>query len=215
VPTRPPPPSFVIPARFHPGWSLLGRALRRWTGDRLRAEALHITLLTGGALLGLMGVYAADALVVAGPAEAALLAVGGALVGVSGLLALVGLVGVRPRAAVTCAPAAVRIERGRERLRLPYAALERIETVSARLYHRQYRRWAAVRPFLGSASGPVLLLHAQDGTQEDARGGDGRIVALGLPEAQREALRNRLEARRPPRETRTQTPSGALEPARP
>ena len=178
-------PPFTIPRRFHPGWSLLGRLLRRRTGDRLRAESLHLALLTGGALVWLMGVYAAGALVSGTGAPP--LVVWSGLGAAGGLLVLGGVVGVQPRAVVRCGPAAMRVERGRERVRLPYAALERVETVGARVYHRRYRRWAAVRPFLNGGGGPVLLVHMRDRRS---------VVALALPEAQRTALRQRLEARR-------------------
>jgi hypothetical protein len=208
VPARFDSSPFIVPAGFDPRWSLLGRVLRHRMGDRLRAEALHIALSTGGALVWLMGVYAADAL--AAGLGAAPLVVWGVL-GASGLLLVLGsLVGVRPRAVVTCGPAAVHVERGRERLRLAYAALEHVETVEAGVYHRHYRRYATTRPFLNGPGGPVLLLRAQ-ATNRHTRTTTGLVVALGLPDAQREALRRRLEAHR---ERREPPALGALEASR-
>jgi hypothetical protein len=179
------PPPFVIPGGFDPRFSPLGRALRRRTGDRLRAEALQIALLTGAALAGLMGVYAAEA--AAGLFGMPSLALAGGLAGASLLAGLgAGVVGRRPRAVVRVGPQAVTVERGREQMRLLYDTMGPPAVVAARRFHRHERRYAAVRPFLGKTATPVLLLRAREGP----------IAALGLPdEEDRQALRRHVEER--------------------
>jgi hypothetical protein len=184
------PLSLVIPGRFHAGWSPLGRALRSHTGDRLRAETLQIVLLTGGALAWLMGVYAGE--VLADLLALPPLALWAGLAGTGLLLVLVGGVGFCPPVVVTCSGRAVRVERGRERLRLPYAALTTVETVDAREYHRHHRHYAAVRPFLNGSRAPVLLLQARGGP----------VVALGLREQQHDALLQHIADERRARDAR-------------
>lgn len=175
------PLTIVIPGRFHPAWSPIGRGLRRLTGDRLQAKAFHLFVLTGGALLWLMALYAADALAEALALQSSVLY---ALLGGTGLLfALAGAVGIQPQARVTCTSQAVHIERGRERFHLPYDTLAAPKPVASRLYHRHYRHYAAVHPILGASEGPVLLLPARSNL----------IVALGLCAKSRAALARRVQ----------------------
>lgn len=186
------PLTFVIPGGLDPRWSLLGRALRRRTGDRLRAEALQITLLTGTALAWLMGVYAVEAAVVLSGLPSLALGIG--LAGAALVGGGAGVLGFRPQAVVRAGPQAVTVERGDERLRLPYVSLEAVETVDARRYHRHERRCAAVRPFLGDATAPVLLLRAEGGET---------VAALGLRSEDREALQRYVQQQRDKPENET------------
>ena len=164
----------------------MGRLLRRLTEDRLRAEALHIVVLTGGGLGWLMSFYMAEAL--SEWTALSPLTVWPSLGAAGLLMALVGFFGVRPRTVITCGPRAVHIERGGERLRLPVALLDHTEVVSSQVYHRRYRHCAALRPFLNSGDGPVLLLHPREGPGS----------ALELRETHRDALQAHLsKARRP------------------
>ena len=171
--------SFVIPGRFHPGWSLLGQGLRHLTADRLRAETLHLVLLAGASLAWLLGLYAAEAL-------SALLTAPGLRFGIGAgalLLPLVGIIGFRPPAVIQCESQALSITRGRECWRLPYRTLDRTDVVTPRCYHRHYRHFAAVRPFLNTGRRPILLLHTSTGP----------IAALELHEPQRNRLLRCIE----------------------
>ncbi len=159
---------------YHPSYSLLGRAVRAWVGDRLRGEALFIVVLVALSLLVLMSHYLGWALLkpvlTANPSWQALFW-GGQVVSVLAL-AGIGLVGFRPAVRVECRPDTVTLTQGPRTCTLPYASVEAVDRISARRYHRHYRRYAATRFFVGALSDEVLLLRA----------GDGPVV-IGLSEA--------------------------------
>ena len=49
--------TFEAPRTYRPSASVLGRAVRAWTNDRLRGEALYLVALTGLTILLLMAHY--------------------------------------------------------------------------------------------------------------------------------------------------------------
>lgn len=179
------PRVFSASRRFHPGYSLLGRWLRRRTGDRRRAEALHVLVLTGLALVLLLLHYLSGALLhdyfAAPPSAVWTYRLG--LAGLTGLILATGVVGFRPALTVTCDAEALRLAQGDRTLTLPYARLASVERVTARRFHRHERRYAATRPFIGVLQDEVLLLRP-------TRGGP---VAIGLPSDDLDALYDHLE----------------------
>lgn len=150
---------------FDPAYSLLGRAVRAWTGDRLRGEALYIVLLTGVALLLLMTHYLGWALLkptLANNPSWQLLFWMGQLASV-GVWGAIGLLGRRPKVSVTCTPTTLTVEQGTRTRTVRYDDIERLETVSATTYHRHYRHYSATDVFASTMGDEVLLLHTPDG----------------------------------------------------
>jgi MFS family permease len=157
--------TFQSPRSYDPSYSLLGRLLRYWTGDRLRGEALYVVVLTGLALALLMSHYLGWALLKSTLAEHPswqVLFWVGQLASVA-LLAAVGLVGLRPGVTVVCTPTGLEIEQGSRARTVPYEAVEAVDTVSATRYHRHYRRYAATDVFAGQLAEEVLLLRTDRG----------------------------------------------------
>jgi len=158
-------PPFRSSPTFDPRHSLLGRAFRSWTGDRLRGEALFVVTLTGLALALLMSHYLGWALLKPTPAGAP----SGQMLFWAGQLASalawagLGLVGVRPGVTVHCTSAGLELEQGSRSRQVPYDALEAVETVSATTYHRHYRRYAATAVFVSTPEDEVLLFHTDRG----------------------------------------------------
>ena len=182
-------PTFHVSRSFHPSYSLLGRALRAWTGDRLRGEALYVVALTGLALVVLMTHYLGWALlkpVLTNNPSWQLLFWAGQLASAA-LWALIGLVGLRPGVTVACTDGAVELEQGGRTRTVPYDRIDAVETVSATTYHRHHRRYAATDVFVSTLPDEVLLLHTPRGP-----------VAVGLPDPDdRAALAAHLDAPEP------------------
>ena len=176
---------FHTSRRFHPGYSLLGRWLRRSVGDRRRAEALHILIGTGFALALVLAHFVASTFWP--PAAQPMLytaVLGGALALALGL----GVVGFQPTLAVVCRDKAgeLHLQQGADRLTVPYDAIESVEPISALRFHRHERRYAATHVFIGSLGDEVLLL----------RTGRGPVV-IGLDAAaDQSALAEHLETAR-------------------
>lgn len=157
--------TFRSPRSYHPSHSLLGRALRAWTGDRLRGEALFVVVLTGLTLVLLLTHYLGWALLNplfdTNPAWQTYFWIAQ---GVSVLLlGGVGLIGFRPVVQVACLPEALHLSQGDRTLSLPHEAVEAVDVISARQYHRHYRRYAATQIFISQLPEQVLLLRTTQG----------------------------------------------------
>lgn len=153
-------PTYHIPPCFHPGWSLLGYTLRRATGDRRRAEAFHLVILTGLALLLLLAHYlvwalAADSL----SALARWSAEGGALA----FVLMTCVWGRKPGATITCAANELHVEQGRRTMTLAYDEIEAVEVISSLRFHRHERRYTATRAFFDRLDENLLLLKTARG----------------------------------------------------
>ena len=178
-------PTFQSPSSFDPSYSLLGRAFRYGTGDRLRGEALYIVALTGLAVVLLMTHYLGWALLqpilTQNPSWQMLFWAGQLASGV--VWGIVGLVGIRPSVTVSCNTSTVRFHQGGRTYTVPYDGLDRVASISATTYHRHYRRYAATKVFVSQVPDELLLLRTPHGP-----------VVVGLPDADdREALRHHLE----------------------
>jgi hypothetical protein len=180
------PHTFESPRSYHPSYSVLGRAVRAWVDDRLRGEALYVVVLTGLTLVLLMSHYLGWVLLkstlLANPSWQAVFW-GGQVGSVLALIGI-GLVGFRPPVRVTCHSDVAVLTQGNQSCMLPYSSIDEIDRISARRYHRHYRRYAATQVFVSHLPDEVLRLRTEDGPV---------IVALSDPEAQA-ALRDRLEA---------------------
>jgi hypothetical protein len=157
--------TFESPRSYDPTYSLLGRLLRSWTGDRLRGEALFVVVLTGLALALLMSHYLGWALLkpvlVENPSWQVLFWAG-QLASVA-VLGAIGLVGVRPGVTVRCTATGLDLEQGARSRTVSHDAVEAVDTISATRYHRHYRHYAATQVFVGSLSDEVLLLRTPRG----------------------------------------------------
>lgn len=166
-------PTFQSPPSLHASYSLLGRAFRAWTGDRLQGEALYIVAVTGGVLVLLMSHYLGWALlkpVLGTNPSWQFLFWGGQLASVA-LWGAIGLVGFRPGVTVNCSSSTVDIEQGGQSCTLSYDDITAVKMIPATTYHRHYRHYAATQVFASRFGDEVLLL----------RGSSGPVV-IGLPE---------------------------------
>ena len=198
--------SFRAPRSFHPPASLLGRALRRWIGDPLRAEATYWLVLVLTVAMAVMGtqwgwLWLRDMASPEAFLDAAVwyaIAQAVALV----LFVLVGYVGWRPAVVVTLTDETLRIQQGPAALKVPRPSLRRVRPIAARALaptprqtsprrarpiaateeHRTLRRRADVRRFVAKAYDPLLVLDVD---------GDAPIV-LALPDAERERFEQTL-----------------------
>mgnify|MGYP006422771519 CR=1 FL=1 len=177
--------TFEAPWSYRPSASLLGRAIRAWTGDRLRGEAFYLVTIVGLFLVLLMAHYLSWALlspvIDAHPAGQTIF--WGAQVGSVLVLAAIGLVGVRPAVRVTCRSDALTIQQGDRTRTLSTSNVDDATLIPARRYHRHYRRYAATEVFVSAMSEQVLCIRTSDGPV---------IVALPEPEA-RTALLDHLD----------------------
>ncbi len=178
--------TFEAPRSYHPSHSLLGRAVRAWVDDPLRSEALFIVIFTGLTLAVLMSHYLGWALLkplLTARSSWQILFWGGQVLSVFALIGI-GLVGLRPAVRVRCGPNAVMLTQGNQSCTLHNATIREIDCISARRYHRHYRRYAATQVFASTLPDEVILLRTSDGPV---------IVALPDPEAQA-ALFDHLKA---------------------
>ncbi len=168
--------TFRAPRTFDPSYSLLGRAFRYWTGDRLRGEALFLLALTGGALGLLMVHYLGWALLqtlTAGDpgSEWQIYFWGGQ---VASVLLLVGLggIGFRPGVRVTVDndPARLDLRQGGCERQVPLAAIDDVQRIDARRFHRHERHYAATDVFATPPGETVLRLDTAHGP-----------IVVGLP----------------------------------
>lgn len=164
----------------------MGRAFRAWTDDRLQGEALYIVTLTGVALLLVMSHYLGWALlrpVLSASASWQVLFWTGQVASVL-LWVGIGLVGRRPAVTVQCTPTTLEVEQGARARTIRYEAVDSIAKISARQYHRHYRRYAATQVFAGSLADEVLLLRTAQGP-----------VVIALPESdEQESLRSEIRS---------------------
>lgn len=178
-------PPFHSPRAFDPSYSLLGRAIRAWTDDRLRGEALYIVVLTGLGLGLLMSHYLSwtllQPLFVAQPSWQTVFWTVQALSVL--VLGCAGLVGFRPCVTVSWTSSALTLEQGPRSHVVAHSDIEHVETISAHDFHRHYRRYAATILFVSQVPDELLLLRTPRGPI---------VVALPNPEAQA-ALRLHLD----------------------
>ncbi len=182
--------TFESPSSYQPRYSLLGRAIRAWVGDRLQSEAFFIVALTALTLALLMSHYLGWALLkpylAAHPAWQMIF--WGAQVGSGLLLAGIGLVGVCPSVQVTCSSDTITVRQGDRSCTLSAASVDDAALISAPRYHRHYRRYAATHVFVSRLPDEVICVRTDDGPV---------IVALADP-ADQSALLDRLDELRAP-----------------
>jgi hypothetical protein len=191
--------TFHAPRCFHPGYSWLGRWLRRRT-DRRQGEALHILIVTTLALVLLLAHYVSWTLLYEPFARSPSLAWVYWLsqLGLLGVIGATCFAGMRPALTVTCAPQSLVLEQGAHTCSVPYDAITSVQSITAQRFHRHERRYAATDVFIGALHDEVLLL----------RRAAGGPVVVGLSPPVHDALRDRLEQMRASRPS-VQEPAAA------
>ncbi|MEM8598845.1 MAG: hypothetical protein AAGF99_02895 [Bacteroidota bacterium] len=178
--------TFRAPRSFHPPASLLGRGLRRWIGNPLRAEATYWIVLVLTVAVAVMGTQWGwlwlrdmttpetflDAAVWYAGAQAAALVV----------FVLVAYVGWRPTVAVRLTDETLRIQQGPAALELPRSVLRTVRPIDATEEHRTLRRRVDVRRFVAKAYDPLLVMDVEDEP----------LIVLALPVAERERFEEAL-----------------------
>jgi len=168
--------TFRAPRTFDPSYSLLGRAFRRWTGDRLRGEALFLLTLTGGALGLLMVHYLGWALLqtltAATPAGEWQLYFWAGQVASVLLLVGVGGIGFQPevRVAVDAETARLHLRQGRRERQVPLTTVDAVQKIGTRRFHMHERRYAVTDVFASTPGDAVLRLDTSHGP-----------IVIGLP----------------------------------
>ena len=178
--------TFRSPRTFSLSHSLLGRAIRYITGDRLRGEALYILTITSLALGVLMAHYLGWALLQpamqAGNTESWELTFWLAQVTSVAVLLLIGGIGFRPAvsATVDSEQEHLSLQQGSDELTLSLSDVHEVSIVSARLFHLHYRHYAATRLFIGSLHDEVIILRTPHGpvAVAIADGDAGSLVEL-------------------------------------
>ncbi len=190
------PLRLYIPRRFAPSHSLLGRWLRRRTGDPRRAEALFIVAVTGLLLAGVLGSMLGwlwlHPVLQADPTGPTALRYAGAHLAAALAGFLLAGWGFRPAIHLTAADGRLRVRRGPHTVSLDPADLAAVTTVDPLRYHRHERRYAGTMDFVNHPERDVLLL----------RTARGDVLALGLTAPDRAALVDWLATTPAPASTR-------------
>jgi len=175
--------TFHAPRRFHPGYSWLGRWLRRRT-DRRQGEALHILIVTALALVLLLAHYVSWTLLYEQFARSPSLEwiYWSSQLGLLGVIGAACLAGMRPALTVTCSPQSLVLEQGARTYSIPYDAITSVQPITAQRFHRHEHRYAATDVFIGALHDEVLLVR---------RTGSGPVV-LGLSPPVHDALHDQL-----------------------
>ena len=174
--------TFHISRRFAPSCSLLGRWLRRRTGDPRQAEALFIVVVTGLLLAGVLASFLSWALlhapILADPTGPTALVYAGVHLAAVGMGFLLAGWGFRPPITLTAEPGRLHVRQGTRTVTLTLDQLAAVETVDPVRYHRHERCYAATQDFVNHPERDVLLL----------RTARGEVLALGLTASDRTAL---------------------------
>ncbi len=148
--------TWTVGGRLHPSGSLIARALRRWTGDPLRAEALHLLI---GSLFALA---CSGAYLISGslsPDWSASVATWAIWASTAG--AFVGLVGWTPGLHVLLSSETLLIRQGEKDARIALNDIVSCGALDARTFHRVHRRYADVRTF-AVRTDALLLIETTD-----------------------------------------------------
>ena len=194
--------SFFVPGRFHPGYSWLGRYLRRRVRDELYAEGLYILLISligvGLMLLFFLGWAGLQLVLAARPDEAERLVrlYFAGQVGASLLFFVTCFMGFKPALNLRISGRRTRIRQGARECVLPLHRIRRISPASALQFHRHYRKYEGTRSFFVRLPNPLLCLDTDTGP-----------VFLGLPQEDHPALMAHWERQHVPvREPATMQP---------
>lgn len=178
--------SFIIPARFRPARSLLGRWSRMYAVDARQAESTYIVAAAIASLALLLMHFLGWSFVQPSSSGTTLLLVTTEALLVSAFLAA-AFVGRESAITIEINPSALTISRaGDEKVTFAYEEIETACRIDARTFHRHYRRYAETRVFVNRVPDQLLLLRW-----------NGIPVILGLSEDDLVAILSMLGSRVP------------------
>lgn len=164
--------SYVIPSRFYPPLSLLGRWIRARVPDRRSAASTYlVAAVTLGVVLIVSQFMTWAYLYPISPGEEAIFLAGQLFL--AAVYVGVAIVGRRPSWRVTVTSDELSIERDGASLRIPLSRIRGVSIISAETYYGHYDRYAATRAFVNRIHPTLLLLDVPDGAKT-------RPVILGL-----------------------------------
>ena len=164
--------TFYAPPRLHAYYSLLGRILRRRVRDSRQAEAYILIALASLAVVLILAQFFTWTWLQAYPSWAWAI-----WIGEVALYAGLCLLGFAPAIHVTTTPSHVELRQGRRMRALRYSEIVGCASVSALRYHREYRPYAHVQPFMNRMTPRVLVVRTP-----------AAVVAVGLPPGDLDAL---------------------------
>ena len=148
--------SYIIPSRFNPARSLLGRWIRLHSADARQAESTYVVVVVLSFLALLLVHFLGWAFVQPAGAGVAIILSEVVLVLAYGAFAFAGR---DPAIIITPQASALEISRGDDvELVLPSDEIETACTIDARTFHRHYRRYAQTRVFVNRVPAELLLL---------------------------------------------------------
>lgn len=141
--------------------------MQRRVGDARRAEAYYIITLTFLALVLLLANYVAWALletrILADPEGPVALWFWTGQVGAVLLVILGAVIGFKPEVRIVCGDGGMDVQAEGKHLQVTRTNIQSFETISATVFHRHYRRYAATHVFVNRMPETLLLLHTTHG----------------------------------------------------
>lgn len=141
--------------------------MQRRVPDVRRAEAYTIIMLALLALSLLLANYVAwgllEARILADPEGPIALWFWAGQVAAVVVAVGVAVIGFKPAIEVVCGADGIAIETKKQPLNIARADIQSFETISATLFHRHYRRYAATHIFVNHIPETLLLLHTTQG----------------------------------------------------
>lgn len=177
------PSILTIPRRFHTGYSLLGKAVRKRIGDRLYAEGMYILILAAILICAVLAFYLGWALlqpVIQTEQDAFIFACAQAFVAM--FIFMTCIWGYKPALQIEYSSEALVIKHGDLARRISAGSVRSCSPLSALDYHRHFRKYGQTLFFSNRSSDHLMLIRTDDGP-----------VVLGLPEQNWEAVRHLLE----------------------
>ncbi len=179
--------TYLVKSRFHIGYSLLGRQIRRRISDGHYAEGLFIiafaVFLVGLVIFNYLGWGFIQPLLAGPSAESVMLFFWGGQVGLTLIFFLTCMFGFKPALEVMVdAGKQLKIKQGSNTLNIPLHTIRAATQIPALRFHRHYRKYLETRSFFVQIpSSPVLLTT------------DGGPVVLGLPQHEQVELLQQLQ----------------------
>ena len=185
--------SFVVSHRFHAGYSLLGRLIRRRVNDEHYAEGIYILALAmiGVGLVLLFFLAWSVFRGVVAPELAQfnefVYIYSFSQLGAGLLFFLTCLWGRKPALEVELTADQLTVSQGEDWLSIPRRHIQKISCISALEFHRHYRTYAETRSFFVRIPSHLLLLSTDAGP-----------VVLGMPVDDQKILKDHLSKKPAP-----------------
>ena len=174
--------SYSVKSRFHIGYSLLGRQIRRRQTDEHYAEGIFIIafaiLLVGLIVFNFLGWGFIQPFLSGPSAESITLFFWIGQVISTLLFFSVCMLGFKPAIEVKVQEnKQLSIKQGKQVLQLPLDVIQSVTQISALRFHRHYRKYANTRAFFVKIPSSLILLNTEEGP-----------IVLGLPQEEQQEL---------------------------